>query len=56
MDVHETIECLQLLLDSIVLDKGDPKITVLQDVKPSSFDFVIHEALYYLYKFDDEEE
>lgn len=55
MNAHETIECLKLLLDSIILDKGNPKFTLLQDVKPSSFEWVIHEAMYYLYKFDDED-
>lgn len=55
MKAHETIECLKLLLDSVVLDKGDPKFTILNDVKPSSFKWVIQEAMYYLYKFDDNE-
>lgn len=52
MNVNETIECLKLLLDSAVLDKGDPKFTMLNDVKPSSFEFVLHEAIYHLESID----
>lgn len=45
MDPQETIECLKILLDSVVLDKGDPMFTILNDVKPSSFEFVLQEAI-----------
>lgn len=53
MDVQEVIECLHILLDCVILDKGDPKFTLLQDVKPSSFDWVIKEAITLLENIDD---
>jgi hypothetical protein len=45
MDVQETIDCLQLLLDSVILKDNDPKFTILNNVKPSSFCWVIDEAM-----------
>ena len=53
MNKQQTVECLKLLLDSVVLDKGNPKFTILNDVKPSSFEFVLYEAIYHLEKIDD---
>lgn len=48
MDVHETVECLKLLLDSVILKDNDPKFTILNNIKPSSFEFVIKEVIYHL--------
>lgn len=53
MDINETIKCLQILLDCVVLNKGNPNFTLLDDVKPSSFDWVIKEAIYHLESIDD---
>lgn len=53
MDVQETIDCLQLLLDSVILKDNDPKFTILNNVKPSSFEFVIKEAIYHLEPIED---
>ena len=52
MDAHEVSECLQLLLDSVILKDNDPKFTILNNVKPSSFEFVLHEAIYWLESID----
>lgn len=53
MDPHETVECLKLLLDSVILNEGDLNFTLLQKIKPSSFEFVLHEAIYHLESIDD---
>lgn len=53
MDPQETIECLKILLDSVVLDKGNPMFTILNEIKPSSFKFVLQEAMYHLEQIDD---
>ena len=53
MDPQETIECLKILLDSVILKDGNPKFTILNDVKPSSFEFVLYEAIYHLESIDD---
>jgi hypothetical protein len=53
MDVQETIDCLQLLLDSVILKDNDPKFTILNNVKPSSFEFVIKESIYHLESIED---
>ena len=48
MNKQQTVECLKLLLDSVILKDGNPKFTILNDVKPSSFEFVLYEAIYHL--------
>lgn len=53
MDPQETIECLKILLDSVVLDKGNPMFTILNEIKPSSFKFVLQEAITLLENIDD---
>lgn len=53
MDVQETIKCLYILLDNVVLDEQDSKSTKINDVRPDSFDWVIREAIYYLESLND---
>lgn len=45
--IKEEIDMLKLLLDSVVYSRENDKkkITVLEDIKPSSFRFVITEAI-----------
>ena len=45
MEVNEIIKCLKLLRSSVVLTKDNPYCTKLADVQPSSFDWVIKEAI-----------
>lgn len=53
MDINETIKCLRLILDCVVMDKRDSYFTILNDIKPESFDWVIKEAIYHLESIDD---
>lgn len=52
MEVNEIVKCLKLLYSSVVLVKGDPYFTMLEDVKPSSFNWVIKEAITVLENID----
>lgn len=53
MEVNEIIKCLKLIHNSVVLTKGNPYFTVLEDVKPSSFNWVIKEAITALENIDE---
>ena len=49
MNSNEIIEMLELLLESVAtISSEDEKTTILDNIKPSSFDFVIRSAIDYI--------
>ena len=49
MNSNEIIEMLELLLESVAtISSEDEKTTILDDIEPSSFEFVIRSAIDYI--------
>lgn len=55
MNSNEIIEMLELLLESVAtISSEEEKTTILDNIKPSSFEFVIRSAINILEGVDDE--
>lgn len=54
MNSEEVITMLELLLESVATISSEEKTTILDDIKPSSFEFVIKSAINILEGVDNE--